>query len=205
MNSIAINELSDIQLMKDAKAQLPGYTPLYTVDRADNKYKVYIYITDIVREPWWYSEIISLLSRLSENDEVHCYIHTDGGYLTSAQLIAHALVMTKAATHAYSVGKVISAGTVIFAACKYYHIFDESTFLFHPARGHAMGKTADVTATSTALQNFVMFLLKKMNQANLITTEEFDKLIKSSADLYISGNTIKTRITQAKEGGEANG
>lgn len=180
------------------KEQPPKY---YQIRKTTEKTCLDIYITDLISDPAVYSQIITLISRMEAGDEVHCYIHTDGGYVATAAMFTNAMQSCAADCIGHTGGKVISAGTMILSGCNKYDIHPKSSFLFHQYAGGKVGKVIQIRESANAVTLTMKTVFNIMLSRGFITEEEWKRIVEKGEDVYISGATLISRFSGCETDG----
>lgn len=115
---------------------------------------------------------------LEERQPIKLYIHSPGGYLTSAFAIIDTVKLSKTPVHTIAIGDVYSGGFFIFLAGDKKYTYPHASFLYHE------GATAN-GGDANKFRNFAKFYevqLEQLRQIVLknssITEEEYEKHIK---------------------------
>ena len=115
---------------------------------------------------------------VEERQPIKLYIHSPGGYLTSAFAIIDTVKLSKTPVHTIAIGDVYSGGFFIFLAGDKKYTYPHASFLYHE------GATAN-GGDANKFRNFAKFYevqLEQLRQIVLknssITEEEYEKHIK---------------------------
>ena len=115
---------------------------------------------------------------VEERQPIKLYIHSPGGYLTSAFAIIDTVKLSKTPVHTIAIGDVYSGGFFIFLAGDKKYTYPHASFLYHE------GATA-TGGDANKFRNFAKFYeiqLEQLKQIVLknssITEEEYEKHIK---------------------------
>ena len=115
---------------------------------------------------------------VEERQPIKLYIHSPGGYLTSAFAIIDTVKLSKTPVHTIAIGDVYSGGFFIFLAGDQKYTYPHASFLYHE------GATA-TGGDANKFRNFAKFYeiqLEQLKQIVLknssITEEEYEKHIK---------------------------
>ena len=115
---------------------------------------------------------------VEERHPIKLYIHSPGGYLTSAFAIIDTVKLSKTPVHTIAIGDVYSGGFFIFLAGDKKYTYPHASFLYHE------GATAN-GGDANKFRNFAKFYevqLEQLRQIVLknssITEEEYEKHIK---------------------------
>lgn len=115
---------------------------------------------------------------VEERQPIKLYIHSPGGYLTSAFSIIDSIKLSKTPVYTIAIGEVYSGGFFIFLAGHKKYTYPHTSFLYHE------GSTAN-GGDANKFRNFAKFYevqLKQLKDIVLensnITEEEYEKHIK---------------------------
>ena len=115
---------------------------------------------------------------IEERQPIKVYIHSPGGYLTSAFSIIDSIKLSKTPVHTIAIGEVYSGGFFIFLAGNKKFSYPHASFLYHE------GATAN-GGDANKFRNFAKFYeiqLEQLKQVVLknsgITETEYEKHIK---------------------------
>lgn len=115
---------------------------------------------------------------VEERQPIKLYIHSPGGYLTSAFAIIDTVKLSKTPVHTIAIGDVYSGGFFIFLAGDKKYTYPHASFLYHE------GATTN-GGDANKFRNFAKFYevqLEQLRQIVLknssITEEEYEKHIK---------------------------
>ena len=115
---------------------------------------------------------------VEERQPIKLYIHSPGGYLTSAFAIIDTVKLSKTPVHTIAIGDVYSGGFFIFLAGDKKYTYPHASFLYHE------GATTN-GGDANKFRNFAKFYevqLEQLKQIVLknssITEEEYEKHIK---------------------------
>lgn len=115
---------------------------------------------------------------VEERQPIKLYIHSPGGYLTSAFAIIDTVKLSKTPVHTIAIGDVYSGGFFIFLAGHLKFTYPHASFLYHE------GATTN-GGDANKFRNFAKFYevqLEQLRQIVLknssITEEEYEKHIK---------------------------
>jgi ATP-dependent protease ClpP protease subunit len=81
--------------------------------------------------PKEYTELINALRRAKDDDEIHIYLNSPGGYLCSTVEIVNAMTMCRGTVITHACGTVASAATLIFLAGHGQVIHEGISFMCH--------------------------------------------------------------------------
>lgn len=115
---------------------------------------------------------------VEERQPIKLYIHSPGGYLTSAFAIIDTVKLSKTPVHTIAIGDVYSGGFFIFLAGDKKYTYPHASFLYHE------GATAN-GGDANKFRNFAKFYEVQLEQLrqivlknSFITEEEYEKHIK---------------------------
>ena len=179
------------------KLAIPSINKAFTVNIKNNK--VYVYLFGHCAQSEEYIYLNTILSVADENTEVEIHIDSPGGEVTNALHLSQALKNTKAKTTAIACGKVMSAATMIFNACRNKIINDYSLFMFHDFSTFMEGKGSlmyeKLKISNLALRENKNSLLSIQNVMlkKYLTKQEIDSF-NNGIDVFIPGVLIDRRL-----------
>ena len=98
------------------------------------------YLVDDIGEPSEYIELCDVLRSASPNDEVIIRFNSDGGLLSTGDMIINAINESQAHVHGYIEHACGSMATMIFLACHSWSLSETAEFFVHSASGGTVGE-----------------------------------------------------------------
>ena len=148
-------------------------------------------------EPFF--NLVHTLYCAEEGDEVTINLYSYGGSVETGCMIINAMKNTKATVRTVALGMCASIAAMIWACGQIREVADCATLMFHMPSGFLWGKTADNEEESRQIQEYFAEFMKTV-AGDILTADEFTKIIDRRIDLFIPADTIKTRL--AAKGGE---
>lgn len=164
-----------------------------------NKSVLDVFITENVDIEARYEEIVTLMNRMKSTDEVHIYLHTNGGLVNSAIMLVNAMSDCDAPVIGHPLGKIISAGTMIATGCDRLDISEDSAFLFHQYFGGSIGKVVQVQQKANSMASSMKTVIGKMLDLNLIIEDEYKRIVEDGEDVYVSGRELMNRLSDCEQ------
>lgn len=152
-----------------------------------------------------YFHIVHLLGNAVEGDEVVFNIYSYGGSVETGCVIINAIKNTKAKVTTVALGLCASIAAMIWSCGHERVVEDGATIMYHMPSGMVYGKTADNEEESKQIQEYFAEFMKEVAK-DILTEEEFAKIISRRMDLFIPASTIKARmaVTNEKQEGATN-
>jgi ATP-dependent protease ClpP protease subunit len=159
------------------------------------------YLTGTIREAAQYTEWFETIRTASESDIVFIHINSYGGDLLTTIQLMNAMEQSQAPIVASVEGACMSAATLIFMKADHREVSPHSSFLFHNYSNSVQGKGGELYDTILHERSWSLDLLKK-SYSNFLTEVEIAEII-GGKDLWMSGETVKTRLTKMASKKEA--
>lgn len=170
------------------------YVPIYS--RYENGRTVhYVYLTKPIADVHKYDEFCYILRHeVAEDDLVHIYLTTPGGYVDTIQCILDAMFECKAEITVELSGRVASAGTMVPMMADNIIVNEFASMMIHNYRGGYYGAgheiEKDFMFTNPHLKSFF-----KSVYVPFLTEVECDNVLEGK-DLYLGANEIQERWEQ---------
>lgn len=172
---------------------LPGADLLVSICKGDdNAYNV-ILRGKIEDDLALYSELIFLLSNVSEEDTVNLFITSPGGSVFSGMAIANAIRASKAQVNTIIAGLAASIAAVIWFAGKERYTLPYSLLMIHGSSHFDGGKSAVVVERAQQYVKFSQMINSSAVKYGIISEEEFLKITEDRIDLRIFGKDLMRR------------
>jgi ATP-dependent protease ClpP protease subunit len=164
-------------------------------ENASTHYKVFL--TDEIKEPSYYDELIELLDSTSDNDIVHYRINSGGGDLYSAVSILNGNTSSSAFISCDCDGMIASGATMVMMSCSQITLKPFSMYMFHSARG-TLGFQADSVQNS-------YYSVNRHNMGNLywtvykdiLTQDELKSMIDADLHIWLDWLDLAERFRQS--------
>jgi ATP-dependent protease ClpP protease subunit len=156
-----------------------------------------VYLFGTLRKDHYYINIIDALTNAGSNEVFIIKINSNGGYVSTAFIIADAIKKTKASVIVEIMAECASAATLIALASNNVCVNDYSTFMVHYYTSGYYGK-------GNNLKSFTEFndeyLKKMLSQAykGFLKDKEFEAILKGE-DLYFSKDELVKRLQTIKK------
>ena len=171
----------------------PGADLLVSICKGDdNAYNV-ILRGKIEDDLALYSELIFLLSNVSEEDTVNLFITSPGGSVFSGMAIANAIRASKAQVNTIIAGLAASIAAVIWFAGKERYTLPYSLLMIHGSSHFDGGKSAVVVERAQQYVKFSQMINSSAVKYGIISEEEFLKITEDRIDLRIFGKDLMRR------------
>lgn len=190
MNTITTN---------DTKTAIHKNSPFYQPPNLEyrnllNGVVHHFYLYGEIGDPIDYVDIIHVLDTAHESDHVHLHLNTEGGQLTTAITLIHAMRRTKALITTHADGEVSSAGTILFLSGHMMAVYDYSHFMFHDGSGGMITKLNEAAKYIEATQK----LLKKITidiYSKVFSDQEIED-INRGIDRYMDSDEMYDRLLE---------
>jgi ATP-dependent protease ClpP protease subunit len=149
------------------------------------------YLTDCIREPYYYSELYHLLLTADKETSFNIHINTPGGIIDSAFMLSNAIKQSKAYTTCFLSGTVASAGTLIALSCEHLEALPHLSFMIHNYSGGMEGKGHEMKARQK-------FTDEHLNEAfsefysGFLTEQEMNNVI-DGLDIWMGSKEVTER------------
>ena len=150
------------------------------------------YLVDDIGEASDYIELCDALRSANENDQFVIRFNSDGGLLSTGDMIINAIKESQAHVHGFIEHSCGSMATMIFLACHSWSLSDTSEFFIHSASGGTVGKEHENFAST-------MFARKKLHKmvrnryAGFLTEKEIENVL-NGQDYYFDSEEIGERL-----------
>lgn len=158
-----------------------------------NDYRIYINDLDEIDD---HLERIDLIRCGTPNDAIELIITTPGGLADLAMLYASAITESQAVIRTYAVGRVASAGTLIWAAAKNRSADKYSYFMFHNVQAGLYGDGQHLASGAAFMVPHYEIFLKDM-YAGILDDGEITTILQGG-QVYLSGTEVMKRISSSQ-------
>jgi len=153
------------------------------------------YIRGNIKDTGEYIMLLEALAIANEQDEIHMYIESPGGMVSTGATIASAIASCEGKTVGIACGLCASAASLIWSACDECIVGDYAMFMYHMSSHMDMGNSERIRTRAEEMVNYVKnCLLVEAVKKNHITQEELTTLCETCNDVYISAADMKSRI-----------
>lgn len=172
----------------DREIIAPRYsTPLSTAH--------HIHLSGDIEAPEYYDDVFQVLIEATENDFIHLYINTDGGYAATAIQFIHLISQCSATVIGHAIGEVASAGSLIFFSCHAHIVYPLSRFTLHIGSGGQRGKTNDNLAWANADMEHSKMIFKAV-YSPFITQKEMGEIV-NGREMILFADDVQKRLDKA--------
>lgn len=150
------------------------------------------YLVDDIGEPSDYVELCDALRSANENDQFVIRFNSDGGLLSTGDMVINAIKESQAHVHGFIEHSCGSMATMIFLACHSWSLADSAEFFIHSASGGTVGKEHENYAS-------IMFARKKLHRmvkerySGFLTESEIENVL-NGQDYYFDSEEIGERL-----------
>lgn len=141
-----------------------------------------------------YRDIISLLYKLTEKDEVLISIHSRGGAIRVAQDILTAMARCKATIITNNIGMAASCGSLILSYGDKIHVDPNTTTMFHHAAFGYQDSVHRMLSYSQHAIELGVDLLTKMKDRGILTEDEVYAISQRGEEFYLSSTMMEERL-----------
>lgn len=150
------------------------------------------YLVDDIGEPSDYVELCDALRSANENDQFVIRFNSDGGLLSTGDMVINAIKESQAHVHGFIEHSCGSMATMVFLACHSWSLSDSAEFFIHSASGGTVGKEHENYAS-------IMFARKKLHRmvkerySGFLTEKEIENVL-NGQDYYFDAEEIADRL-----------
>lgn len=150
------------------------------------------YLVDDIGEASDYVELCDALRSANENDQFVIRFNSDGGLLSTGDMIINAIKESQAHVHGFIEHSCGSMATMVFLACHSWSLSDSAEFFIHSASGGTVGKEHENYAS-------IMFDRKKLHRmvkerySGFLTEKEIENVL-NGQDYYFDAEQIADRL-----------
>lgn len=155
------------------------------------------YLVDDIGEPSDYVELCDALRSANENDQFVIRFNSDGGLLSTGDMVINAIKESQAHVHGFIEHSCGSMATMIFLSCHSWSLADSAEFFIHSASGGTVGKEHENYAS-------IMFARKKLHRmvkerySGFLTEKEIENVL-NGQDYYFDAEEIADRLDTYNE------
>lgn len=142
--------------------------------------------------PKEYTELINALRRAKEDDEIHIYLNSPGGYLCSTVEIVNAMRLCKAVVITHACGTVASAATLIFLAGHGQVIHEGISFMCHYYSTGIGGKGQEVESYAKWSKKSNQKIMWRFYEG-FLKKDEFKRMCKGE-DFWMDAEEVARRL-----------
>lgn len=187
---------------------------LYQQDRASNKEEdkkkqfayatydisvpsnvVHFYISNDIREPEHYVDMVYRLQTANDRDVFYIHLNTIGGRLDSGVQIINAMRACNGHVITSLESQCHSMGALLFLSGDQFMIHDNCMMMFHNYSGGVFGKGHEQRAQLEAEIKWFNKLMKQICYP-FLTMEEIEKILKGE-DLWVDSEQVRKRLEKA--------
>lgn len=144
-----------------------------------------------------FQEEILQIRQATENDRVHLYINSNGGYLSTLGSILSAIEQSSATICCELELDAHSAASFIFLSGDEFIISDNASMMIHELQGGVGGTTANTKKQVDHLAKQNEKLIRKYYK-HFLTKEEIENVLKGQ-EIYLDADEIMERLKKRKE------
>jgi ATP-dependent protease ClpP protease subunit len=148
-----------------------------------------------IGDPFWYRDVVKWLREAEDGDTIHIYISSWGGMLSTAMMLVHELLNTKADTHAY-IHTAASAATLIAFACDHIEVEATATVMLHNFSVIQHGKGAEVRKKADFDKEQFSYICSLLYEG-ILTETEIEEL-QNDNDFWLMGREVHKRMKDLK-------
>jgi ATP-dependent protease ClpP protease subunit len=150
------------------------------------------YITDEIKEPDVYMELIQTLKSADPQDTIFIYLNTPGGSLYTTIQIMSAITSSQAKVITCLEGQACSAGTFIFLAGDTKIVNPHCTFMVHNYSQGASGKGNEIVSHVNYMDRYFKRLAEDV-YTEFLTKTELESVIKGD-DMWMDSHELVKRL-----------
>lgn len=167
---------------------------IYKLDRESKKF--YVWIVGVIRDTNNYKAIITVLHSLDKDYEVHIYIHSPGGSISTACNILLAMERCKALIITHNIGMAASCGSLILAFGDKINVYDNAITMFHNSSYGNLDATHRMIMQTQHIANNTMHLFTLMKDRGIMTEDEITNITKRGEEYYLTSAEMRLRLTE---------
>lgn len=141
-----------------------------------------------------YRDIISLMYKLTAEEEVLLNIHSRGGAIRVAQDFLTAMSRCKATIITNNIGMAASCGSLILAHGDKIHVDPNTTTMFHHAAFGYQDSVHRMLSYSQHAIDLGLDLLNKMKDRGILTEDEVYAISQRGEEFYLSSAIMEERL-----------
>lgn len=150
-----------------------------------------LYLTDEIREPYYYNQWISVIKNASEADVISVHINSPGGILDTGIQLYGALVASAATVVVYIEGGCCSAATMVMMAADELYIDNNAYFMFHAYTGGRFGKYNSLQEDAKFQEKWFPAISNDIYK-DFLTADEISNLL-DGKDFWLDCSDVKKR------------
>jgi ATP-dependent protease ClpP protease subunit len=139
-----------------------------------------------------YTELLNVLRRAEEQDEVHIYLNSPGGYISTTIQIVNAMSLCKGTVITHACGMIASAATLIFLAGRGQVIMDDVQFMCHYYSGCAWGKGQELETQAKFYKKSHQKFMWRFYEG-FLSEKEFKRMCKGE-DFWMGAKEVAKRL-----------
>lgn len=141
-----------------------------------------------------YRDVISLMYKLKEDEEIVIDVHSRGGAIRVAQDILTAMARCKATIITNNIGMAASCGSLILSYGDKIHVDPNTTTMFHHAAFGYQDSVHRMLSYSQHAIDLGLDLLNKMKNRGILTEDEVYAISQRGEEFYLSSGTMEERL-----------
>lgn len=153
---------------------------------------VHFYLSEEIRDPTGYTDMIYRISAASPADTVFIHLNTPGGQLDTGVQIINAMQNSQAKIVTILESMAYSLGTLIFLAGDEMVVNENCMMMFHNFNGGLIGKGNELTSQLDATVKWFGSLAKNI-YIPFLTESEFERIARGE-DLWMQSPEIRVRL-----------
>jgi len=157
-------------------------------------YEIKAYITEDIKEPSYYDDLVQEIGSVSKSDVVTLVFNSNGGYLETSAQLYDVIRACEATTLAVIQGNCHSGASMLALACDEIIVHPSANMLIHTSTGGTIGKNSDVRKEIEFEAKRIDNLLERC-YSRILTSEEIEDL-KKGIDVWLDADDILSRLTK---------
>lgn len=172
-----------------------NYYPMNIITRARSSTQYVIPITGPIGEIYEYGELVNILARATDEDEVYIQLSSPGGSLETCDYLCRRMDECEAKITVEIGLTCASAASAIALQADEWVIYESSTMMIHSCSyspGH--GKESDIRGVASFIERVNYEWVDRTYQG-FLAEEEFVDVLDNGKDLYFFADELRKRIS----------
>ena len=147
----------------------------------------------------FYTQVLSVLSTATKDDQVKIVINSVGGSVNTGLMIVTGMLRCKAHITTVNVGVAYSCGAMIWAYGDTVIMGSSARLMYHCTSHGGQGKTRNMKELSDAIEERILDAYVPIRDRGLITEDEMELIMTGKRDLFLNYTDMQERIANVKE------
>jgi ATP-dependent protease ClpP protease subunit len=153
-----------------------------------------VVVSGVIECSGQFINLLELLRVATPEDDIRIMLCSPGGNFPASMMLVNSTLACAANVTVISTGEACSAASMWLCLAPKGEAQALSHIMFHKTSHGDYGRTDDIVERAQSINAFCSYIFDKICQKNLLTKEEYDKLVEEKQDLYFRGSIFNERL-----------